>query len=221
MKKGFIKPKRYSVAFTLAEVLITLGVIGVVAAMTMPVLITKYQKSVTVTKLKRFASVLRQADMMRKKDLITGENSLQLPSINEIEPMNGNDAAKIFKAFFEPYIKIVDIKIMDKGVFGFLSDDSVMYYQKVANCDSSDITACSYIVFCTEYKYCSDIDEKNYYYDGLDQKHNFLFWSRGETPKGYHSLLRNDLLLGCRSNAQCCSALIEMDGWEIKDDYPW
>lgn len=31
-------------AFTLAEVLITLGVIGVVAAMTMPVLIQNYQK---------------------------------------------------------------------------------------------------------------------------------------------------------------------------------
>ena len=30
--------------FTLAEVLITLGVIGVVAALTMPVLITDYQK---------------------------------------------------------------------------------------------------------------------------------------------------------------------------------
>lgn len=31
-------------AFTLAEVLITLGVIGIVAAMTLPVLIGKYQK---------------------------------------------------------------------------------------------------------------------------------------------------------------------------------
>ena len=49
------------VAFTLAEVLITLGVIGVVAAMTMPVLITNYQKHVTVNRLKKSVSSLRQA----------------------------------------------------------------------------------------------------------------------------------------------------------------
>lgn len=34
-----------TLGFTLAEVLITLGIIGVVAAMTMPSLITKYQKT--------------------------------------------------------------------------------------------------------------------------------------------------------------------------------
>ena len=37
-------------AFTLAEVLITLGIIGVVAAITIPNLITHYQKKQTVTK---------------------------------------------------------------------------------------------------------------------------------------------------------------------------
>ncbi len=40
-------------AFTLAEVLITLGVIGVVAAMTMPSLVANYQKKVWVNQLKK------------------------------------------------------------------------------------------------------------------------------------------------------------------------
>lgn len=40
-------------AFTLAEVLITLGIIGIVAAMTLPMVITKYQKKTTVEKLKK------------------------------------------------------------------------------------------------------------------------------------------------------------------------
>lgn len=48
-------------AFTLAEVLITLGIIGVVAAITMPVLINKYQEIVTVTKVKKFYSLMSQA----------------------------------------------------------------------------------------------------------------------------------------------------------------
>jgi prepilin-type N-terminal cleavage/methylation domain-containing protein len=40
-------------AFTLAEVLITSGIIGVVAALTMPSLIANYQGRGTVTKLKK------------------------------------------------------------------------------------------------------------------------------------------------------------------------
>ena len=41
-------------AFTLAEVLITLGIIGIVAAMTLPALVGKYQKVQTVNQLKKF-----------------------------------------------------------------------------------------------------------------------------------------------------------------------
>ena len=51
-------------AFTLAEVLITMGIIGVVAAMTLPTLIAKYQEKVTVTKLKKAYSVLNSAYKM-------------------------------------------------------------------------------------------------------------------------------------------------------------
>ncbi len=47
-------------AFTLAEVLITLGIIGVVAAMTLPTLISNYQKQVYVNQLKKSVSVLSQ-----------------------------------------------------------------------------------------------------------------------------------------------------------------
>ncbi len=39
--------------FTLAEVLITLGIIGIVAALTLPSLIQKYQEKVTLERLKK------------------------------------------------------------------------------------------------------------------------------------------------------------------------
>ena len=47
--------------FTLAEVLITLGIIGIVAALTIPTLISKYNELVTVTALKKTYSELSQA----------------------------------------------------------------------------------------------------------------------------------------------------------------
>ena len=48
-------------AFTLAEVLITLGIIGVVAAMTIPTLMSKYYEKQTYTRLKETYSILSQA----------------------------------------------------------------------------------------------------------------------------------------------------------------
>ena len=50
-------------AFTLAEVLITLAIIGVVAALTMPSLITKHQEKQTEVKLKKVYSTLSNAMM--------------------------------------------------------------------------------------------------------------------------------------------------------------
>lgn len=48
-------------AFTLAEVLVTLGIIGVVAALTMPVLMQNYRKAVLRNQAKKTYSMLSQA----------------------------------------------------------------------------------------------------------------------------------------------------------------
>ena len=53
-----MKLKLKNFAFTLAEVLITLAIIGVVAAMTIPTLINNYQKKQTVTQLKKAYTTL-------------------------------------------------------------------------------------------------------------------------------------------------------------------
>ena len=53
-------------AFTLAEVLITLGIIGIVAAMTLPALIQKQHEKVTVNKVKTAYSLLNQAYTLAK-----------------------------------------------------------------------------------------------------------------------------------------------------------
>ena len=51
----------HSKGFTLAEVLVTLGIIGVVAAMTMPTLVSNHQRTVYVTQLKKVVTELAQA----------------------------------------------------------------------------------------------------------------------------------------------------------------
>lgn len=54
--------------FTLAEVLITLGIIGVVATMTIPILMTNYQKHQTETQLVKFYSMMNQTLRMSVAD---------------------------------------------------------------------------------------------------------------------------------------------------------
>lgn len=83
-------------AFTLAEVLITLGIIGVVAAMTIPNLIAEHQKRATVTKLQKAISVINQAYRLSYEENgdLTAEEAKTL------------GAEEYFKKYWEPYIKV-------------------------------------------------------------------------------------------------------------------
>ena len=84
--------------FTLAEVLITLGIIGVVAAMTMPTLIANYHKKVYVNQLRTNVSLLSQA--VKKYLADQGVDTLALTN------MPNNDEE--LKRFFNEYLKIVN-----------------------------------------------------------------------------------------------------------------
>lgn len=64
MKGEIYMHNKQKLAFTLAEVLITLGIIGVVAAITMPTLVQNHQKSAYIAGLKKAMSV--SANMFKK-----------------------------------------------------------------------------------------------------------------------------------------------------------
>ena len=61
-------------AFTLAEVLITLAIIGVVAAMTIPTLITKYEEKAIITQVTKLYSDLSNAYRL---NIATGDGTLR------------------------------------------------------------------------------------------------------------------------------------------------
>ena len=58
-----------SSAFTLAEVSITLGIIGIVAAMTLPSLISKYQNKILANQAKKSYSMILNALNLTKAQL--------------------------------------------------------------------------------------------------------------------------------------------------------
>ena len=68
-------PKR--IAFTIAEVLITLGIIGVVAALTLPTLVQNYKEKILINKIKRTYSNIQNAIIMAQKENESiGDNSV-------------------------------------------------------------------------------------------------------------------------------------------------
>lgn len=77
-------------AFTLAEVLITLAIIGVVAAMTIPTLISKYQEKQTVTQLTKVYSILSQAWQLMQTEYGTIDTwGMTSTNTGQIDPETG------------------------------------------------------------------------------------------------------------------------------------
>ncbi len=87
-------------AFTLAEVLITLGIIGIVAAMTLPSLIAKHNERAWLTAFKKTYSVLSQAYMRASQDYGTA---------NTWCAEKNNDCAKTYFDILSPYLNIVQV----------------------------------------------------------------------------------------------------------------
>ncbi len=140
-------------AFTLAEVLITLGIIGIVAAMTLPTLIGNYQKKVLVNQLKKSVSTFEQG--MQKIYVSEGAVSWDELGWGRVSPSVLNDGGFMFQKFKEnfnivsykmdteredlEYIKKMDSQdsVTDISFGGFfirgftmkLADGSIWYYQ--------------------------------------------------------------------------------------------
>ena len=83
-------------AFTLAEVLVTLGIIGVVSAMTVPTLMQNYQRQSYVTQLHKVYNELSQA-------LVRYQNDKNAVNLREA----GLTGANAMNSFITTYLKVV------------------------------------------------------------------------------------------------------------------
>ena len=92
-------------AFTLAEVLITLGIIGVIAAMTLPALNANYKKHEVETKLKRFYSNMNQAILLSENDNGPKEDWWDNNEISEKCNGAASYSEECLQTFFDIYLK--------------------------------------------------------------------------------------------------------------------
>ena len=121
--------KRYG--FTLAEVLITLGIIGVVAAMTIPSLINNHKKVSTVSRLKHAYSMLAQTIERAKVDYGDpsgwGFDSYRTAYNSDEDKMSADQSIDaVVMKYIVPYIKGAEYHTnVDLKDFGY--DASMIY----------------------------------------------------------------------------------------------
>jgi len=228
--------KRVGFGFTLSEVLIALGIIGVVAAMTIPYLVQNYLKTQTVVQLQKVYSELSRAVKMSEMD--NGELSTWTFGTKAFDT---DEVNAFVETYLIPYLKLTkncgtsDATCTSKNRPDLNGVANNVYKMPVGiSCNYKFILGDGAVVWVNTY-----INSTNIFVDiNGDKKPNMFgkdtfaffitptnkklkFWGEG-TPR--NSLLNGSE--GCNKTAGnvaggVCGALIQVDGWEIKDDYPW
>ena len=205
--------------FTLAEVLIPLGIIGVVAALTMPSLIGNYKKRIVETKLKQTYSIFNQA--IRLSEIKNGEASTWVtPNVAYNSSLNSKECLgtyilpylnglKKFEAN-QTYVKI----FLNNGIYTYWAWNGWHFevYTRLNLSKSGSVS------------------------EGIGGKDYFLFYMRPNfrdfVPAGWQfsqtktGLMNeggglhacNNKLNGAHIN---CARLIMLNGWRIPVDYPF
>ena len=237
--------KSRKVAFTLAEVLITLGIIGVVAALTLPSVIERHQKLETVTKLKKVYSTLSQMQVSSFAD-----NGLASDLLTIGDNVDAEKTEQYFKTFWFPYLKSPTFAnnyesfyskddpykringsasgmsfgtIYNFGRVMFSTQDGMIYTVWVMSWEHNDdgTQTAKFKDYYTVYVDINGTKLPNRY--GRDV---FLFKisPKNNVVKPYCSGLSQGKIndyCSKTNDGSCCAAKIMNDDWEIKDDYPW
>ncbi|MBP3924912.1 type II secretion system protein, partial [bacterium] len=222
--------ERVKQGFTLAEVLITLGIIGIVAAMTLPALIQNHRRQVVESRLKKFYSISNQAVAMAETEY--GDKKGW--------DIQGTD--DFFDKYISKYLNIASTEEFEMGnrnckIYNFTDGSAVLTYALKNSVDGGNEGCFN---FCPKARDCSKADSfatlnsrspggktrfwfcfypnRNYEYHANKGVEPYKAWWNGQEEQLY-----TKPLYGCRKDGsgEYCAALIQFNGWKIPKDYPF
>ncbi len=226
-------------AFTLAEVLITLGIIGIVAALTIPQVITKYQKKIAITRLKKAYNVLTVATQSS-----ISENGPVSSWNYALQAVDGKLADNYFFKYTNTQKKVIPSYKLHyanghsgMGIYNdtrtfYVAPDGMQYWLYSQCARSSSNTP---YPFCTWAYIFVDIDgdgKKNQM--GRDVFVFHVNYNNDKKPMIYFNTKAPDeeLKTGCSKgttgdyltdlyNWTSCLDIIVKNDWNFPDYYPW
>ena len=191
-------------AFTLSEVLIVIGIIGIVAAITLPVLVSNYRKKVYSARLKGFYSTMSQAVILSEVE--NGPKEYWGFSGN----LGSNTGGQILEIYLLPYIKNLKQNvsksnsfILENGITVQVFNGNCLDFYVDINGNAKPNVVGRDIYYFTTYFWKGYPPFETYLYSNVKRK------------------TRTELLEQCKSEPKYCSNLLFRDNWEYKKDYPF
>ena len=224
-------------AFTLAEVLITLGIIGIVAAMTLPALVQKKTNSEVEAKLQKIYSAMNQAVMLSEID--NGPKEYWPHSCSEESAI---DCETYYNKYFLKYLKNVSHKEFEAyggyNIAIYFADGTLLvgkagydyfFFPNAKNFDEKSFG------LINDSGYTSREGSGSTYFafrfsPGSTNEGDKFHYKKGFEPYKYELEELTKDAMTKSSNYSCsaghksgnyCTALIQLNGWKIPDDYPF
>lgn len=216
--------------FTLAEVLITLGIIGIVAAMTLPAITANSREKEYSSRIKKFYSTMQQAIM---RSVVDNSESIYWEKTDEIKDEEGGSdmvenakaSEKFFNSYIEPYIKYLSVKKKtdaeeDKGTTYelriIMADGTVMYWHNGTCIDMTiDVNGNKNPNKLGYDKFTFILCKEPFSKVLCGGNKHFCTYNLMKVPT------REEALESCKKDPIYCSTLLQYDNWEFKDDYPF
>lgn len=215
--------------FTLAETLLTLGIIGIVAAMTLPAVVGKWQKTVHVNQMKHTYSVIANAFQMSMQE-----------HGNPKEWDWGADNSKsnltrVVETYLLPYLSLDTKNTKQPGQYNHYyaarlkNGTTLLFSLDGFRTSTGNFSVNTLYIIVSAKGNVRSITHESRDYSREDFILNFskgnaklTFFGLGHTREG----MKNTSIYACNKNIAKnkrlqCGALIFYDNWEIKDDYPW
>lgn len=227
----------FSKGFTLSEVLITLGIIGIIAAITMPLLVQKNNNRVVETRLKKFYSAINQAIILAEVDY--GDKKYWYKDVKGAEidkdgniVLGSSNVEIWFNKYLAPYMKIIKTETLSDGSYMvYFADGSALRPEKSYSRDwyfypgkpekcmekygvswGKQLGACAFaFIFCPT---CEGTGWN--YHTGRGMDPYKVGWD-GDNKKLY-----SGYTYSCKTgNRLYCTAILQNNNWKIPDDYPY
>lgn len=226
-------------AFTLAEVLITLGIIGVVASLTIPSVVEKYQKRIFATKVKQTYNLVSNALISSIQENGTPDTWDFGSSVetNGNNPFNSsNHIEQMVNKYFLPYFINISFKKNSDGCYIILANGTTLTFLTDGAINNGIYTpSLLYITASFNGKtspYWSH--DRNYSREDLimvvstntTDAPRLRFFKWNGSADNDRDKIKSNSQYGCKKeipvyNRFNCGALIQYDGWEVAPDYPW
>ena len=132
-----------SKAFTLAEVLITLGITGIVASLTLPNLIGRYKEKEYIAGLKKAYTTINQALLLAINEYGTVDNWCE-------RPLNKNTCSQTMKERISKYLKVTNVCTKQDGkcFSKRYNNQSAFFTNIIYEIKTTDKTAYNFTALC-------------------------------------------------------------------------